>query len=777
MAKQNFIKRIISSPLVQTFLIYISGGWIILEITEYLIENFELNESIRNVLLIILLSILPVAILLAWYLGREKDKQEEIGPETTADKKPQGLFTYIRKKPWIFLPGAVLLIMLILAGTRSIHRHIKTKWAREEGLLHMENLLNDLDYINAFQLRQEVIKYIPNDTEFLDLDGQISKRITIITEPPGAKVYCKGYSEVEGDWKLLGTSPVNRIEMPNRTMYRWKLEKPGYEVVYAGIAVYEDTLFRTLHESGKIPEGMVYVEGIIPENRLVIKPGFFIDRYEVTNRQFKKFIDQEGYRNPEFWHNEFLMENEILSFGEAMEYFRDATGRPGPATWVAGDYPDGQDNYPVNGISWYEAAAYADYVGKSLPTMDHWRSAAGLNIWAYRIYFGSLLVPGSNMNGAGTETVGRNPVVNCFGTYDIIGNVREWGWNKSPMGRVIQGGAWNDPYYMAFSVSQLPEFNRSPKNGFRCAKYPDKEQVPDQAFLPIEIELRDYRHKKPVSEQEFQILRKQFLYDKKSLNSNIDERDESPVDWVLEKVSFEAAYEKERMLAYLFLPKEAVPPFQTVIFYPGGGAQTTNSIHEYRRARKDLEYIIKNGRAAMFPIYKGTFERRDGSCDPRPPYQSHQYNECLVKWVKDLCRSIDYLETREEIDTARIAYLGVSWGANMGGIIPAIEDRIKLCIFLVGGLRKEIILPEADPLNYISHVNVPVLMLNGRYDYIFPYETNVKPMFDLLGTPERDKKLIPYDTDHEVPQAEKIKEVLNWLDKYFGPVQKTSPNK
>jgi hypothetical protein len=59
-------------------------------------------------------------------------------------------------------------------------------------------------------------------------------------------------------------------------------------------------------------------------------------------------------------------------------------------------------------------------------------------------------------------------------------------------------------------------------------------------------------------------------------------------------------------------------------------------------------------------------------------------------------------------------------------------------------------------------------MLNGRYDFIFPYESTVKPMFDLLGTQEKDKRLVLYETDHFVPKSEIIKETLSWLDKYFG---------
>jgi len=83
-----------------------------------------------------------------------------------------------------------------------------------------------------------------------------------------------------------------------------------------------------------------------------------------------------------------------------------------------------------------------------------------------------------------------------------------------------------------------------------------------------------------------------------------------------------------------------------------------------------------------------------------------------------------------------------------------------------------ILFPEVDEINYVTHVKSPVLMLNGRYDFTFPYESTVKPMFDLWGTSENDKKLELYDTDHFIPKTAMIKEVLDWLDKNFGPVQK-----
>jgi len=776
-AQKNIIKRIISSPIVQTFLIYVSGGWIALEMTDYIINKYSLNEKVSDVLPIILLIGLPVAMFLAWYLSREKEEDpgKKIVPST--EKKSHGIFTILRKKPWFSIPGALLLLLLLVSAIRFVHRQVKIKWATEQAIPEMEQYFHDLDNINAFELRQKVRKYISDDPAFIDLDSQITASFTIMTDPEGADVYYKAYPNVEGEWLLLGTTPIVNIEMPNWTLYRWKLEIPGYEVVYAAAPTHLDTLFRTLHESGTIPDGMVYVEGIYDQtarNFLSKKNnGFFIDRYEVTNQQFIKFIDQGGYQDPEYWQNEFIINNDTLTFEEAMDHFKDGTGRPGPATWEAGDYPEGQEDHPVGGISWYEAAAYAVFAGKTLPTLWHWYSAAGYEIEQYNHFVGSNLIPLSNMGGSGPEPVGSNSGISCFGTYDMAGNVREWCWNKSPKQRIILGGTWNDVSYMSTNLSQLHPFDRSAKNGFRCAFYPDWDSIPEDAFQagPFWTQ-RDYNFEEPVSETEFQIYKKQFLYDKTDLKSQIEERDENPKDWIIEKVSFDAAYENERMIAYLFLPRESIPPFQTIIFFPGAYALDETSIFNDIFSDWNIDYILKNGRAVMFPIYKGTYDRMNGPCNISIGEYSHQYTDCLVKWVKDFSRSIDYLETRVDIDTANLGYLGDSWGGNLGAIIPAVEDRLKLSVLIRGGLPPWKRFPEADEINYVSYVNIPVLMLNGKYDFVFPLESTVKPMFDYLGTPEQHKELIIYETNHFVPKTEMIKEVLNWLDKYFGPVNK-----
>lgn len=108
----------------------------------------------------------------------------------------------------------------------------------------------------------------------------------------------------------------------------------------------------------------------------------------------------------------------------------------------------------------------------------------------------------------------------------------------------------------------------------------------------------------------------------------------------------------------------------------------------------------------------------------------------------------------------------------MGTILPALEPRLKVSVLIVGGFCQEETLPEVDQVNFTPRVTIPVLMLNGRHDYFFPVDTSQLPMFRLLGSPEKDKRHVIFETGHAIPQRELIDETLAWLDRYLGPVGK-----
>ena len=151
--------------------------------------------------------------------------------------------------------------------------------------------------------------------------------------------------------------------------------------------------------------------------------------------------------------------------------------------------------------------------------------------------------------------------------------------------------------------------------------------------------------------------------------------------------------------------------------------------------------------------------------------QPNLYREMALQWSKDLGRTIDYLETRDDIDTEKISYIGVSWGAYVGPRLVAVEPRIKAAVFAAGG---DIPIPgvreEVDAWNFAPRVKVPVLMLNGKSDFTFPLETSQLPLLNLLGTPEKDKKHLLYKGAHEIfDQIKVFRDMLDWLDGYIGP--------
>ncbi len=216
------------------------------------------------------------------------------------------------------------------------------------------------------------------------------------------------------------------------------------------------------------------------------------------------------------------------------------------------------------------------------------------------------------------------------------------------------------------------------------------------------------------------------------------------------------------------VPKKAAAPLQTVVYFPGSfviQARSSATAFPYQ-----LDFILKSGRAIIYPVYKGTFER-GGDLRSDTPNTTSSWRDHVIAWSKDLGRSIDYLETRPEIDRNKLCYFGFSWGGAMGAIMPAIESRLKVCVLQFGGFNLQKTLPEVDQLNFAPRVKQPVLLLSGRYDSVFPVETSQLPLFRLLGAPEEHKRHVVYDTAHSIPKNELIKETLDWLDRYLGPVK------
>jgi serine/threonine protein kinase/cephalosporin-C deacetylase-like acetyl esterase len=684
------------------------------------------------------------------------------------------------KKPQVAVAMLLVLVLLVGGGAWLVHRSMKIRWAREEALPRISKLIEQDKIGEAYALAVQAEGYIPKDPILAKLWPAISWSDSIRTVPTGASVYRRNYNAGNSAWEFVGHSPIEKRRFASVDS-NWKFELKGYRTVER--ATFPSFLFSpaviTLNDENSIPPGMVRVDLITPDGKppqvgLYGLPGletfpaipmesYWIDRFEVTNAEFKRFVDRGGYQKQEYWKHEFKKDGHLLSWADAMKFFQDSTGRPGPATWIQGEYPHGQDNYPVAGVSWFEAMAYAEFVGKALPTIYHWRLAA-------HPYDGPSMIPASNFGGQGPAIVGTYRGMSVFGAYDMAGNVKEWVFNDDGSGKhYILGGAWSEPSYAFYDPDARSPFQRSANFGFRCAKYLSNDEFA-KAAIPITAQVRDYNSERPVSDQLFAVYKSLYSYDKTPLNAVVESIQQTD-DWKEEKITFDAAYANERVIAYLFLPLKVKPPYQTVLHFPPAGALYTQSSAHLDGYLENIEFMIKGGRAVMFTVYKGTFERGANSESSPWPNKTIAYRDKIIMWSKDLGRSIDYLETRPDIDHNKLAYEGYSLGAALGSLLPAVENRFEAVVLICGGFWLQKRLPEVDQLNFAPRVKAPVLLLSGRFDYVFPMGTSQEPMFRLLGSPKEDKRQVVYNTGHDIPDNEVIKETLNWLDRYLGPVK------
>jgi formylglycine-generating enzyme required for sulfatase activity/dienelactone hydrolase len=639
-------------------------------------------------------------------------------------------------------------------------------------------------------------KYLKNDSTFIRLIPGFADFLTITTNPEGAQVYLKRFDPNPNghspDREYAGVTPINNLRVI-RGGYKVYLEKEGYapcERVFSSPFDFKDewrptdvSIEVTLLPQEKMIKNMVFVSGgtyslvgwDAPTSNEVQLDDYYIDKYEVSNKDFKSFVDAGGYLKRQYWKYPFIKDGKQLSWEEAIAQFRDRTGLPGPRDWLNQEYPEGKGNYPVTNITWYEAAAYAEFSGKKLPAIFQWEKAARNG--EYQVY--DLVMPWglktpnenvlqrANLEGNGTAPVDSFEFgISPFGCYNMAGNVKEWCLNETNDGYVTTGGSWQDPIYMFANYGTFPAFYTSNGTGFRCVRTAGKV-TRHQNAMKIDLEKRIPVYK-PVDEKTYQTFLTHYRYDKKPLNPEVIETTETS-DWIKEKVTF-SGIDNDRIIAYLYLPKRAAKPFQCLNWIPHSGV-----VGGYQRTDEAAEYFlgpqIKAGRAVLAVVPKGAIERPRKPGFEWPEIETVRYRELVIHYATEFSLGLDYLATRDDIDMDRVAFIGSSWGStNTGVIIAAIEKRYRTVVFVAGGIHPYSVkaLPEVNMINFAPYIKPPKLLLNGRYDEAFPLETAARPFFKLL----REPKQLSLVVGGHVPPLEKRVPIINkWLDETLGPVK------
>jgi predicted Ser/Thr protein kinase len=679
---------------------------------------------------------------------------ERVGDRVKAGQGPW-------RRPRVVIPAGLALVAALSVASWLWVRSSRERWARLVALPEVARLNAEDKNVAAYRLAQQALPYLAGDREAQRLWESLTWEYSLHTDPEGALVSWKDYAEPQSAWEVVGRTPLEKVRLPSilLALLRWRVEKAGFQPLeIAPTVVWDKPL--TLRPAGSTPKDMVFVPGGREEieGKSTERDGFWLDLFEVTNRQFQAFVEVGGYRSRDYWKEPFVEEGHEVPWEEAVKKLVDRTGRPGPATWEVGSPPAGEEDYPVRGVSWYEASAFAQFAGKSLPTVHHWFSATDQ-------YAPPTLLLLSNFDKKGPARVGSHQGLGPFGTYDMAGNVKEWCSSASGAKRYILGGAWDEPVYMYQERHAAFPFERRENYGFRCARY--VKPPPPELTAPVERFSRDYSHAKPVDDATFAIFRSLYAYDRTALAPTTETMESHSPHWRMEKITMNAAYGGERLIAYLFLPANASPPYQTVVYFPGSDAQELPRLLEPELGFFD--FVIRSGRAVLHPIYKDTYERR---LRQSPPWPSRAFRDLQVQQLQDLGRSVDYLVTRPDIDAAKLAYYGFSWGASMGPIATALDSRFKASILLAGGFEEgsDAGMPEVDQFNFAPRVTIPTLMLNGRDDFVFPLEFSQKPMFRFLGTKAGDKSHVLFDGGHIPPRVPLVKPTLDWLDRYLGPV-------
>lgn len=755
--------------LWQVLGLYAAGSWICLQVVDVLAENIPLPSWVFSLTLALLLVGLPITAATAYLQGRAHEAPDSRGAHRRWEHR---LLTW----PNVVKGGvgAMAVWGIAVTGWLLLGRNAPSEAEVLAEIEEIDRLAAASSFGEAYDRVASLDPRIRDDSLRHELWTRVARPVTLESEPAGALVYRRDYAPAGSEWQELGRTPTTIERFPlGQSRVRFELE--GY--VSREFAMSSGALAQlgpvALARHGSIPEGMVsvvassgdeayglYAPGLEQAPNLTLGE-FLIAESEVTNREYAAFVESGGYDDPTCWEHPFVENGAELSFADAVARLTDATGRPGPATWDAGTYPAGKGDFPVGGVSWYEAAAYACFSGMALPTVYHWYAAANP-------FSSHHVVPLSNY-GEAPAPVKSFEGVSRDGIYDLAGNVREWTRNAQGESRFILGGGWADLEYAFNDAVTAPAFDRSPLNGIRLVQYTDTLNVA-AAGQPMQLAFRDYRAEQPVSDEVFEVFRQAYAYDETPLNAELIGADTTDA-WIRERIEMDAAYGGERLTTFLFVPRGAEPPLQSIVFFPGSNVIYSRSYDDLGTGA--IDFLLRSGRAVVFPIYKGTFER---GTDLRSDIQdeSNHWRDHVIAWANDLRRSVDYLETRDDIDMERLGYLGISWGGAVAPIMLALEDRIRAAVIVVGGLLMQDTQPMADPFHFLPRAQQPTVMINARWDSFYPLETSGRPFFDGLGAPDDQRKLVIIDANHGVfsyARNQVVGEALDWLDTYLGPVR------
>ncbi len=671
--------------------------------------------------------------------------------------------------------AALLMLICLGAGAWAWKVNADRNWARS-AISQIKELASQGKYEDAHQLATRALSVLPSDSQLLENLREVSDSFSVSTSPPGAEVYLRrlGSDGIE----RLGVTPFDGVTVP-RGQFVLLIRKDGYaefertistnglRAVYRNKSPWAVRIDHTLRERSKTPNNMVVVPAGPHRLRSYTRTSdatadlkeYLIDKYEVSNREFKAFADAGGYHKPDLWPE-----------GKVSSAWKDTTGMPGPRDWVAGAFEDGRELHPVTGVSWDEASAYCRWQGKDLPTLFQWEKAArGTLHSAFAVAMPWGMLDGQSISHrANFETAGAAPVdsfpfgMSMFGVYNMAGNVSEWVRNHFDRGFTTVGGSFRDPVYQFGHFGGRANADTADTVGFRCAISTSSGADDGNIALTSVMPRWNYG---VSTVAEFQATKALYGYEKAPLNASVVGVEETS-QWRREEIAYDSY--GDRAKAYLYLPRNAIAPFQTIHFLSGdnwfAGVPVTDIVEG---KAGHLAPYLRSGRAVFLVVLKGFAGREPVGAYLRRDYGSSQRINILKHWIVDMQRGVDYLATRQDLDPKKIAFWNNSTYPE-GAVIAALDDRYSAVVFMGVGITDTFryVPPEVNPLHFLPHVRAPKLVIHGRYDDGHP-EINGRSLFALMSQP---KQFVTFVGGHIAPPEVTVPLVIPFLNQTLAPV-------
>ena len=721
-----------SNKFFQVISGFIAFGFTILQGLDWLFKKYSIDSKWFNYIVIGLFIAFIASLLILFIKSRKAENQK---PKSN-DKKSKLL-----RIANVLFTGLLLILFVYFFRKSESKDELLTELLPKISVAYDNS---DLKYV--FVKSKELLEDYPENKMLKTFFTKSSSKIKVDSDLKGTDVYIK-YGR-DSIWNYVGKTPLDSLRVPKLwSENNFKLKLVNGESEYIGAN--EEFGFFNISLIQKLPKGFILknsksdvfmnMPGVYLGSNNKI-PAFGVSKTEVSNQQFKTFINSGGYQNPMYWDFPTKINGRQYSFEEGMSLFTDKYGKPGPNNWSYGEYPDGEGEFPVNGISWFEARAYAKYKSLDLPNIYQWLDAALLSGFTSKL----PELKNSNYNSTKLKNVNfQSENLNLLP--NIAGNIREWVIN--PHGnnrRAILGGAFNTNEYTFNSFYSLNPLDRSIQNGLRLVKN-FGDETEEQNNYNISHIKRNFDDETDVSDEVFEVYKSQFDYPNTPLNVKISEVKSPNPNYSIEKFEMAPPYSSdEKLYGFIISSKDFKKKSVPIIEFPNAGAIFSDKIIIDENLLKSRKYLLDEGYSLIIPVYYNNYDR-EKPLKSWWPDESEEYKNAIIKIGKDFKRVIDYLETREDLDTKKLSYMGYSWGSVTSNILLAIDDRIKSAAIFIGGLMLQKSRKEIEAHFYLRRIKIPILHIVGKLDGIFEYEDSFLPWNKLIGTPEEDKFIIAID--------------------------------